>query len=180
MPIEKIYIETPCFIDAIKYSVVSASYLSSELQNDIWHIKQILKAAEAKDLQVITSTLTIAECRRSHFDKPPTSEVKRIINSVLTSGKIVTLTQVTQGIAERARDLEWIEGINLKGADAIHVASALITGCKEIFTNDNQGSRSPLKNAEKISKLGLRVIKPSETQLLPSDYRQEGLYENEK
>ena len=177
MSVEKIYIETPCFIDAIKYTLKSASHLSQDLHNYIWHIQQILKASEAKDIQVITSALTIAECRRAYQDKPPTPEVKRIINSVLTSGKIITLTQVTLGIAERARDLEWIDGINLKGADAIHVASALMTGCKEFFTSDQQGSRSPLKNAGKISKLGLRVINPSSTQLLPTDYRQENLYE---
>ncbi len=176
MPVEKIYIETPCFIDALKYNLKSASHLSSDLQNYVWHIQQILKASEAKDIQVITSALTIAECRRTHQEKSPTAETKRIINSVLTSGKIITLTQVTQGIAERARDLEWIDGINLKGADAIHVASALMTGCKEFLTSDKQGSRSPLKNADKIAKLGLKVINPCSTQLLPPDYRQENLY----
>lgn len=176
MSIEKIYIETPCFIDVIKYNLKSSSHLSEDLQNYIWHIQQILKASEAKDIQVITSTLTIAECRRADRETSPTPEVKRIINSVLTSGKIITLTQVTQGVAEKARDLEWIDGINLKGADAIHVASALITGCKEFLTSDHQGSRSPLKNAEKISKLGLKVINPYSTQSLPQNYRQENLY----
>lgn len=176
MPTEKIYIETPCLIEVIKYSLQSADNLSQDLQNDIWHIQQVLKASEVKDLQVITSTLTIAECRRATHDKPPSDEVKRVINSVLTSGKIITLAQVTQGIAERARDLEWINGINLKGADSVHVATALMTGCKEFFTFDEQGSRSPLKNAKKIELLSLQVTKPSQTQLLPSEYRQNHLF----
>ncbi|MCY7347585.1 MAG: PIN domain-containing protein [Pyrinomonadaceae bacterium] len=176
MPIERLYIESCCFIDVIKYDLKSSKNLPQDLQDNIWHIQKLLKASEVKDIQVITSTLTIAECRRANQEKPPGGEVKRLINSILTSGKIVTLAQVTQGIAERARDLEWIDGINLKGADAIHIATALITGCKEFLTSDKQGSRSPLKNAGKIKKLNLDVIYPSQTSLLPADYRQNKLY----
>lgn len=176
MPVEKIYIETPCFIDVIKYDLKTAIHLSENIKNEIWYLQKLLKASESKEIQVITSTLTIAECRRAKQDKFPSDEVKRRINSVLTSGRIITLSQVTQGIAERARDLEWDDGINLKGADSIHIATALMTGCKEFLTFDKQGSRSPLKNAERIKKLNLSVIVPSKTAFLPSDYRQNELY----
>jgi len=79
-------------------------------------------------------TLTIAESRRA--DGAPTEEVKRLFNSILVSGKVVLLTQMTQTIAERARDLHWDHGINLGGADAIHVATALTVGCSEFLTFD--------------------------------------------
>ena len=98
--------------------------------------------------------------------------MKRIIRAVLTSGKVFSLAELTQTIAERARDLEWEDEINLKGADAVHVATALKTGCKELFTTD---ARGPLKNAQKISALGLRVIRPADTTILPNEYRQDNL-----
>jgi predicted nucleic acid-binding protein len=95
--------------------------------------------------------------------------MKRILRSVLTSGKVFSLAELTQTIAERARDLEWQDDINLRGADAVHVATAIKTGCKEFFTMDGRG---PLKNAAKLAALGLRVIRPADTALLPENYRQ--------
>jgi hypothetical protein len=163
----RIYIETCPLIDVIKGRVGIS--LTPDRENDLWHTEQCLKAALAGEIQVVTSMLTIAECRRAKQDQPPTEEMKRIIRSVLTSGKVFSPAEVTQIIAERARDLEWEDEINLGGADAVHVATALKTGCKEFFTSDGRG---PLKNASKILALGLKVIRPADTLLLPSDYKQ--------
>lgn len=163
----RIYIETSPIIDVIKGNAGIA--LPPDRANDVWHTQQCLRAALAGEIEVITSILTIAECRRAQSDKPPSPEVKRLINSVLTSGRVIMLAQVTQAIAERARDLEWVDGINLKGADAIHVATTLITGCKEFITNDGRG---PHKNEAKIAALGLRVVRPSDTRFIPVEYRQ--------
>jgi predicted nucleic acid-binding protein len=165
---DKIYLESCPIIDVIKGRTRIA--LTPDRENDIWFTEQSLRAALDGELEVVTSMLTIAEVRRAKVDEPPTSEMKRIIRSVLTSGKIFHLAEVTQTIAERARDLEWEDEINsLKGADSIHIATALKTGCKEFFTSDGRG---PLKNATKIAALGLRVIRPADTLLLPSDYLQ--------
>jgi predicted nucleic acid-binding protein len=120
--------------------------------------------------------LTIAECRKTKGDKPPSEEAKRVIRSVLSSGKIFNLAELTQTISERARDLEWEYGINLSGADAVHIATAIKTGCREFFTSDGRG---PLKNAVKILALGLTVVRPADTSLLPSNYKQGRLDETE-
>lgn len=144
-------------------------HLEPDRINDLWYTEECLKAALAGEIEVVTSVLTIAECRRARQDKPANAEMKRILRAVLASGKIFHLAEVTQAIAERARDLEWQSGINLKGADAIHVATALVTGCKEFFTSDGRG---PLNNADKILALGLKVIRPADTLLLPSHHRQ--------
>jgi predicted nucleic acid-binding protein len=157
-----------CFIDAVKGDVGDA--LPADRLNDLWYIRHCLKAGQAGEIDVITSTLTIAESRRA--DAPPTDEVKRLFNSILTSGKVVQLAQMTQAIAERARDLHWEHNINLGGADAIHVATALTVGCKEFLTFDRKKARSPLAFAAELAKLGLRVIPPSDTALLPADYLQ--------
>jgi predicted nucleic acid-binding protein len=164
---DRIYIESCPIIDVIKGRVKIA--LTPDRENDLWFTEQCLRAALAGEIEVVTSMLTIAECRRAKQDQPPTDVMKRIINSVLTSGKVFHLAEVTQTIAERARDLEWEDDINLKGADALHVATAIKTGCKEFFTSDGRG---PLKNATKLAKLKLRVIRPADTLLLPPDYLQ--------
>lgn len=167
----RIYIETCPIIDVIKGRV--GVNLTPDREDDLWYTEQCLKAAWAGEIEVVTSMLTIAECRRAKQDELPTEEMKRIIRSVLTSGRVFSPAEVTQTIAERARDLEWEHAINLKGADAIHVATALKTECKEFFTADDRG---PIKNASKLLPLGLKVIRPAETLLLPSDYLQGRLH----
>ncbi|MGI9105128.1 MAG: type II toxin-antitoxin system VapC family toxin [Pyrinomonadaceae bacterium] len=137
--------------------------------DDIWYVQNCLKASQAGEIEVITSMLTIAEVRRT--DGAPTDKVKRLIRSVLTSNKIVTLAEMTQGIAERARDLHWDHGINLGGADAIHVATAIVTGCNEFFTLDAR-KKSPHTFAAEIATLGVKVIRASDTLLLPPEYKQ--------
>jgi hypothetical protein len=67
--------------------------------------------------------------------------------------------------------LDWLHSIYLRAADAIHTATAIQTGCQEIFTGDGQIN----KHAEKLKALGLRVVRPSETSLLPAEYRQGSL-----
>ncbi len=163
----KIYVDSCCFIDAAKYQ--DASSAPADEQEDIKYIQQILKAAESGDVVVHTSSLTIAECQHTG-EHPPTDEVKRLFKSVLTSGKIVQLVADSIFIAEKARDLRWDHDITLRGADAIDVATALEIGCKEFITKDGRG---PHKNAAKIAHLGLKVIRASETSLLPEHHKKE-------
>jgi predicted nucleic acid-binding protein len=169
MTVDRIYIDSCCFIDAVKTDVGEVT--DADRANDIWYIKACLKAAKSGDIEVLTSHLTIAECRRAG-NGAPTENVKRLFNSILVSGKVVRLADLTLGIAERARDLEWLHGITLGGADAIHVATAITLGCKEFFTFDMSKNKSPIGRKKDIAKLGLRVITPSETFYLPESYKQ--------
>ena len=130
-----------------------------------------MQAALDGQLEIVTSTLTIAECKRSEAGAPASEDAKALIKRVLTSGRILLLAQVTQEITEKARDLDWVHSIYLRAADAIHTSTAIQTGCQEIFTGDGQIN----KNAEKLKALGLRVVKPSETSLLPAEYKQGSL-----
>jgi hypothetical protein len=68
----KLYMDSCCFIDAVKVTVGDA--ISADRANDLWYIQHCLKAARAGEIDVITSTLTIAESRRA--DDAPTEEVK--------------------------------------------------------------------------------------------------------
>jgi predicted nucleic acid-binding protein len=163
----KVYVDSCCFIDAAKYREISSA--PSDRQSDLNYLKQILKASEAGDIIIHTSSLTVAECQHVG-DHPPSDEVKRLFKSILTLGRIVQLVSDSIFIAERARDLRWDHDITLAGADAIHIATALEAGCEEFMTFDNKGIQ---KNSAKIAKLGLKVIRPSETSLLPERHKTE-------
>lgn len=159
------------FIEAIEHS--EGVPTDPTRANDTWYIRKCLEASRAGEIKAITSMLTIAEVRRAG-DVPlerVTDRVKRVIRSVLTSGRIVTLAEMTQGIAEKARDLHWEHGINPGGADAIHVATAIVTGCKEFSTSDAR-KKSPHAYKAEIAALGVRVIRAADTRLLPKEYLQ--------
>lgn len=138
--------------------------------NDIWHTQTMLRAALAGEVEIITSTLTIAECRRAGTTPVPPA-TKELIRAMLLFGRVILLAQVTQSITERARDFDWDHQLKLGGADAIHLATALTTKCKEFFTFDE----GPLKAAETFKTLGLNVIRPSQTNLLDPKYKQRKL-----
>jgi predicted nucleic acid-binding protein len=169
----KIYIDSCCFIDAAKYKDVSLC--PADIQDDVTWTQQILRAAADGEIRLLTSSITIAEC--THIgEHPPTEEIKRLFKSVLSSGKVVELISDSIFIAERARDLRWDHDITLRGADAVHVASAIEQGCKEFVTKD---SRGPHKNAAKIAKLGLKIVRASETTLLPLKYQVPPLFKGQ-
>jgi predicted nucleic acid-binding protein len=167
----KIYIDTTCFVDLAKGHIGARTEDGRE--KDIWHTKKLLEASRNGDVEIYTSTLTIAECQHVGDGSKIPDEVKRLFRSILTSGKVVILIQPEIFVAERARDLRWNDGINLRGADALHVASALEVNCAEFLTNDFEDSDREAKS--KIETLGLRVIRPHETSMLPAKYRQEKL-----
>lgn len=170
----RIYVEANGLIDAAKVDIKGTEALQAypdiRLQ-DVWVIQQILRAARAKDLEVFTSAVSIAEC--SHIgEKPPGERVKQLFESVLLSGQCLKLVESDVFVCEEARDLTWDHGLSLKGADAIHVASARSANCGELLTTDT----GILKHRDAIrAAIDLAVLRPSETQLLPDEYRQDQL-----
>ncbi|HUF04356.1 MAG TPA: PIN domain-containing protein [Aridibacter sp.] len=170
MTVNRVYLDTCCFIESVKSEVGNAQ---PGRESDIWYIKQLLEASKNGDIEVITSYLTIAEFRG--VGAPLTDEIKRIIRSVMSSGKIVKLAQLSRGTAELARDLHWVHSINLGGADAVHVATALNTECKEFISFDGGKRKSPLKFFAELKKLGILAVEPARTTFLPPEYRQQKL-----
>ena len=172
-----IYIEACPLIDMAQEKADGAK--GGEISNGVWFCQQVLRAARDKKLRVFTSFLSIAECTTINVDasnRPPSppDEIKRFYEMLLLSGKSgIELIPITQTIAIKARDLRWVSDINLRGADTIHVASALQLKCDEIWTRDGRIWASRVKLAE----LGISVVKPFETQHLPSDYRNQTLFQ---
>ncbi|MGH7556951.1 MAG: type II toxin-antitoxin system VapC family toxin [Gemmatimonadota bacterium] len=165
-----IYMDSTCFIDMAKHAVGS---LGTGREDDIWHLKKLLEAHRAGEIEVFTSVLTIAECQHTNGHD---QNVRDLFRRLLSSGQYVILVQPTVFIAEAARDLRWIHDITLKGPDSLHVASALHVGCGEFLTRDG----GPKKEADraKLLQLGLVVSSPHQTKLLPDRYRQEDIVEH--
>ena len=100
------------------------------------------------------------------------------------SGKIVRLVDPSIFVAEEARNLFWNHKIRLKGADGIHVATAIGEGCCEFITTDEKITKQGKKfstSIANISGLGLSIIRASQTSILPEEYRQDSLsFESKK
>ena len=175
----KIYIEACPLIDVVKVKfrgTKAFNNLQEEEQkireNDVWFIQQILRAGLEKDVEIFTSAISIAEC--THVgDKPVQPKVKELFRAVLLSGQAMKLIEPDLFVCEDARNLIWDHDIHLKGADAIHIASALSKDCEEFLTTDTRIT----DNAGIIKTItGLRIVRPSETILLPDSYRQQSAF----
>ena len=165
----RIYMDACCFIDMAKND---AGKLTTATVDDLWHLHRLMDAAKNKDIEIYTATLTIAECTHINDQKDSqttvSEETKILFKKMLTSGQVVILVQDTVLVAQKARDLLWVDGVNFRGADAIHVASAFEAACSELITTDNRIS----KHKDEMAKKGLRIIPPRDTMLLPGEYRQ--------
>lgn len=161
----RIYLDACCFIDLAKHELGKCPH---ERLNELFFLQQFMKAADDEAVHLFTSTLSLAECRHAGKDCPV--DVRHLFDSILLSGRLVTLIECSPFIAVRARDLVVENGLtNIKGADSIHIASALEVDCKEFLTTDNKG---PLKNHKLLSKLGISVVRAEKTRYLPGKYRQ--------
>lgn len=166
--VRRVYIDSCAFIDMVKVAV--GKVIDSDRESDVWHMKRLLEASRDKEVEVFTSTLTISEC--THIgDDDISDEVKSNFSALLTSGQYVRLVQTTPFIGEDARDLRWRHDIRLKGADSLHVATALDRKCEEFLTTNGRLQRLG-PQSKKLLIMGLRVYAGRFTQCLPEKYRQ--------
>jgi predicted nucleic acid-binding protein len=136
------------------------------------YFQKLLESARNGEIAIYTSFLTVSECTSIEKGVPvPDDDTKRFYNELLLSGGesgILTIMP-TQTIITSARDLKWEQGMNLKGIDSIHVASALRLGCSELITTDGRLSRA----FKRKNQSALRVIEARETNHLDSKYQEE-------
>lgn len=168
--LRRTYFDTTMFVDVVKTDLGKGADPDREL--DVWTAKRLMEAHRDKELQVLTSAITIAEC--THAGEGDISDrAQFLLSKLLTSGDYVHLIETTPFIGIDARNLRWQHGINLKGADGVHAASALSRRCEEFVTNDGRFNRL-YGHREAFKKLGLRIIRARETLILPTKYRQLG------
>lgn len=164
----KAYVDSCCFTEPASYQVGKHD---PGQERDVQFLRALLDAAFDGQIELYTSSLSVSECLfvRANTDKKQerifTDDVKANFRAVLTSGQFVALVQDTILIAEQARDLLWVHGIPFGGADGIHVASAIASGCEEFLTFDHCHIIS--KAAELEEKFGLRAVLPRNSVLVP-------------
>jgi predicted nucleic acid-binding protein len=138
-------------------------------EEDLKTMEQLLKAANNELVLLYTSSISVAECVSAGDDHG--DEVQKFFKGALTSGAMFRLIQDTIFVAERARNLRWEQHLNFKGADSIHIASAIEEECTEFLTWDTDMNKS--KISEKtiyLASVGISVITPGQTKLLPPLY----------
>jgi len=172
--LSSVYIDACCFIDIVKTDV--GEQVEAGRDNEVWYLKKILQAHRDKEIQAYTSVLTIAES--THVGSVPVpSDVQVRFERLLTSGQYVQLIQVTPFVCSDVRDLRWNHGINLKGADGIHIASAIERGCSEFLSFNGRFERAS-RHTSFLEGKGLRVRLPSQTDALPAKYLQTDMLDN--
>ena len=167
--VPRIYLDAAPIIDLVKVRVGLKP--TGDVEMDVWTLDRLLAAGRAGEVQLFTSTLSMAEC--THVGDPAKLEAaKPFFLGLLASGKGgIIFVQPSFSVAERARGLRWAHAFNFKGADAIHVASALHVQCSEIITSDGR----IMKASGSLQPLGLRACRAGDTALLPTKYRQDDL-----
>ena len=121
----KIYWDSSCFL----------AWLKPE-QSRRKQCKEVLEAAENKELVIYTSAIALIEVIRG--DKGPLriqENQEQKIRGFFEQPYIV-IAQVTRQIAEAARQLIWSE--NLRPRDSVHIATAIDLGVLEVHCFDQK------------------------------------------
>ncbi|MBK80454.1 MAG: hypothetical protein CMQ43_06005 [Gammaproteobacteria bacterium] len=171
MATPKIYIDSCCFIEVAQEQLG----VTQSSEDNRWFTKRLVDAAKAGDVAVYTSLLTQAEClyvNDTSGSKLSSDEVQKLFKSLLSSGRSgVIPIEPSLFVIDAARDLNWVHSLNLRPMDSIHVASARFVGCSELLTLDRKTMLTESR-VSALKSLGLRVIEPKDTLLLPPQYRQ--------
>ena len=171
----RVYFDACCFIDLAKNHL--KLQLDPNREPHVFFCRKFLDAARSKECVVLTSSLTITECThikdKSQLESKQrikSDEVKRLFHGMIMSGKSgVIPAQPTPLIVEKARDIVWEHGANLKSLDALHIATALQLKCTHFVTTDNLGEG----NIRIINSLGLSVCPADKiAYLLPDHHKQ--------
>jgi predicted nucleic acid-binding protein len=112
------------------------------------HILPLFEEADAGKRELTTSALTLLEVLVVPYRTGNTRLAERY-ELLLTRSRGLRMTELTRDQLRAAAQLRASTGV--KTADALHLVSALTTGCKTFLTNDRLLPRVP----------GLRVIQLS-------------------
>jgi len=126
-----VYWDSCIFIEAIQQEPSSLPVLSA-----------IVRAAQAGDVRIVTSALTLAEVVRAQRSSGTAADEQTIRQ--LFDNPYIVVRAVTRAVATDARAVSRQHGV--KPPDAIHVATALAAKVSELHTRDGQGRKRGLIN----------------------------------
>lgn len=120
----RIYLDTNVFIYAVEGAQPLANTSSA-----------ILQAVERSELEAVTSELMFAEALVDPFRRRDSATVNIYLRS-LDASQGLRVVPVSRNLLVSSARLR--AGSSLKLADAIHVATAMSTGCDAFVTNDDR------------------------------------------
>lgn len=128
MPLERRYFDSCIFIYVVTGDKRFEPACSAAIQ-----------AAEQGHFKLVTSMLTMIEVIKDKTGAyVPSKKIQDKITDFFEHDYIL-MVQSTRAIMVRARELCWKYGsVNLKGVDAVHLASALHAGCTTLYTYDDR------------------------------------------
>jgi predicted nucleic acid-binding protein len=142
--VQLLYIDTAPFI---YYTESRAGYVEK--------MRAIFEWSREKQAAALTSTITLTECLSKPLRENDTALISAY-NTMLRSTRRIALISVDAAIATRAADLR--AQYTLRTPDALHIATALSSGCDTFLTNDLR-----LKRIQEV-----RVLVLDELELDPS------------
>ena len=98
-------------------------------------IKPIMNLAELDEIKIFTSQLTLAELLVHPFKNQQTEKTQAYIEA-LNNPNFLSLEPITQDICIKTAEIQARHRIKLP--DAVHIASALSSGCEVFLTNDKK------------------------------------------
>jgi predicted nucleic acid-binding protein len=124
-------------------------------------------------LEVFTSLLTVAEVVKVGDEKPDEAMKRKIERLILSGRDGIKVVGLNPSIATLARDLCSDDGIKGRSADRVHLATAIHVGCAEFLTFDDKLE----KRVKKKEARGCKLLLPSKSLLLPTEYRATDMFE---
>jgi predicted nucleic acid-binding protein len=170
MTTPKAYIDSCCIIEAVKGR---RGLPLDHPADEVDMIHRIMRAANDGAVSLYTSMITVAEVLHLGT-KPPPPDLKPYIERLILSGRNgIIAVSPSPVIVLRARDLAIDDGLWERVADRIHVATALAVGATEFLSVDGRLA----KRIGRSQVEGCRIISPSGTSSLPSEYRTNDLFQ---
>jgi predicted nucleic acid-binding protein len=111
-------------------------------------VQALLDEARRGEIEIVTSVLSIAEVAFGAHERDHglTEAGEEAIEQLWTPASPVTLVDVSQAVARNARNIireAKTQGLGgIQGADAVHLATARMVGCDEIFTYEGDARRT--------------------------------------
>lgn len=121
---KRVYFDTNIFIYIFEGS--------PEYQNIV---KPIIELAELEEIEIFTNEITLGELLVSPF-KNQQDDIAETYMQALNNPDFVTLEPTTQNIHVEAARIRAAHG--MKYPDAVHIASAVHSGCDMFLTNDRK------------------------------------------
>ena len=171
-----VYIDSCLIIDLVK--VKRNVTVDGSRHSESWFVERILEAARDGEIRLIASTIALVECLRADevMPDPVAEETKQLIRDFLWSGEMIELVAFDLFVAERARDLRWVDNVKIQNADAIHIATGLLEGATEFLTTDEKLKARYAPLLEKMRGDGMFAIVPSATASLSQERRSADMF----